>query len=164
QRGTSAKGERSKSEISNAPNEFHTTTLDVALTPHRTTGVILAALGFAFIAIMTLTPQPGPPAFAPSLCVLCGEMAVQDIILNVILFVPFGMGMRLAGVRRHRVIAISFCLTVVIELLQMHIIAGRDSSLGDVITNTLGGVLGVAGRLVENVVAADCAAGPPAIV
>ncbi|HSC31370.1 MAG TPA: VanZ family protein [Gemmatimonadaceae bacterium] len=114
------------------------------MTPHRTTGVILAALGFAFIAIMTLTPQPGPPAFAPSLCILCGEMAVQDIILNVILFVPFGMGMRLAGVRRHRVIAISFCLTAAIELLQMHIIAGRDSSLGDVITNTLGGVLGVA--------------------
>ena len=92
---------------------------------------------------MTLTPQAGPPAFAPSFCILCGEMAVQDIILNVILFVPFGAGMRLAGVRRARVIAIAFCLTVAIELLQMHIIPGRDSSLGDVITNTLGGVIGV---------------------
>lgn len=93
---------------------------------------------------MTLTPQAGPPAFAPSLCILCGEMAVQDIILNVILFVPFGVGMRLAGVRRQRVIAIAFCLTAAIELLQMHIIAGRDSSLGDVITNTLGSAIGVA--------------------
>lgn len=113
------------------------------MTPHRTAGWLLAALGFAFIAIMTLTPQAGPPAFAPSMCILCGEMAVQDIILNVILFVPFGIGLRLAGVRRHRVIAISFCLTAAVELLQMHIIAGRDSSLGDVITNTLGGALGV---------------------
>lgn len=93
---------------------------------------------------MTMTPQAGPPAFAPSLCILCGEMAVQDIILNVILFVPFGIGLRLAGVRRYRVIAISLCLTAAVELLQMHIIAGRDASLGDVITNTLGGALGVA--------------------
>ncbi len=114
------------------------------MTPHRTLGRLLAALGFAFIAIMTLTPQAGPPAFAPSFCILCGEMAVQDIILNVILFVPFGTGMRLAGVRRTRVIAIAFCLTAAIELLQMHIIPGRDSSLGDVITNTLGGAIGVA--------------------
>ena len=112
--------------------------------PHRTLARLLAALGFAFIAIMTLTPQAGPPAFAPSLCVLCGEMAVQDIILNVILFVPFGAGLRMAGVRRARVIAIAFCLTTAIELLQMHLIPGRDSSLGDVITNTLGGAVGVA--------------------
>ncbi len=114
------------------------------MTPHRTAGWILAALGFAFIAIMTLTPQPGPPAYAPSLCVFCGEMAVQDIILNIILFVPFGAGLRLAGVRRYRVIAIAFCFSAAIELLQMHIIAGRDSSLGNVITNTLGGALGAA--------------------
>jgi len=93
---------------------------------------------------MTLTPQAGPPAYAPSLCILCGEMAVQDIILNVILFVPFGAGLRLAGVRRARVIAIAFCLTTAIELLQMHAIPGRDASLGDVITNTFGGVVGVA--------------------
>jgi len=92
---------------------------------------------------MTLTPQSGPPAFAPSLCILCGEMAVQDIILNVILFVPFGVGLRLAGVRRARVIATAFCLTTAIELLQMHVIPGRDASLGDVITNTLGGVVGI---------------------
>ena len=45
-------------------------------------------------------------------------MAVQDIILNVILFVPFGAGMRLAGVGRYRVIAIGFCLTAAIELLR----------------------------------------------
>ena len=113
------------------------------MTPHRIAGGLFAALGIAFIAVMTLTPQSGPPAFAPSLCILCGEMAVQDIILNVILFVPFGAGMRLLGVRLHRVVAISFCLAAAIELLQMHIIPGRDSSLGDVITNTLGGALGV---------------------
>jgi hypothetical protein len=71
-------------------------------------------------------------------------MAVQDIILNVILFVPFGAGLRLLGVRRIRVIAIALCFSAAIELLQMHIIAGRDSSLGDVITNTLGGALGAA--------------------
>ncbi len=100
-------------------------------------------LGFAFIASMTLTPQPGPSTYTPSLCILCGDAAVQDILLNVILFVPFGLGMRLAGFGRRRAIVIAACTTITVELLQMHIIAGRDSSLGDVITNTLGGALGV---------------------
>ncbi|HKT07195.1 MAG TPA: VanZ family protein [Gemmatimonadaceae bacterium] len=143
-RGTSPRRARSTTPTADALAETHTSKWDVALIPHRTLGRLLAALGFAFIAIMTLTPQAGPPAFAPSLCILCGELAVQDIILNVILFVPFGAGLRLAGVRRTRVIALAFCLTAAIELLQMHIIPGRDSSLGDVITNTLGGAIGVA--------------------
>lgn len=142
--GTPLRRERATIANERSQPESHTSNRDVALTPHRPAGWVLAALGLAFIAITTLTPHPGPPAFVPSFCILCGEMAVQDTILNVILFVPFGIGMRLAGVRRYRVIAISFCLTVSIELLQMHIIAGRDSSLGDVITNTLGGALGVA--------------------
>lgn len=93
---------------------------------------------------MTLTPQPtSSPSYPPSLCILCGDAAVQDTILNIILFIPFGLGMRLAGFRRRHAIVIAACTTITVELLQMHIIPGRDSSLGDVLTNTLGGALGV---------------------
>lgn len=115
----------------------------LVLKSRRTVGQLVALSGLAFIAAMTLTPQPGPPSYSPSLCILCGDAAVQDIILNIILFVPFGLGMRLAGFGRVRAVIISACITITVELLQMHIIAGRDSSLGDVITNTLGGALGV---------------------
>ncbi|HKV49946.1 MAG TPA: VanZ family protein [Gemmatimonadaceae bacterium] len=115
----------------------------MVLKSRRAVGRLVALSGFAFIAAMTLTPQPGPPSYRPSLCIFCGDAAVQDIILNIILFVPFGFGMRLAGFGRGRAIIIAACTTITVELLQMHIIAGRDSSLGDVITNTIGGALGV---------------------
>jgi len=113
------------------------------LNSRQSVGQVVALVGLAFIAAMTLTPQPGPSSYSPSLCILCGDAAVQDITLNVILFVPFGLGMRMAGLARRRAVIIAACTTITIELLQMHIIAGRDSSLGDVITNTLGGTLGV---------------------
>lgn len=115
----------------------------MVLNSRRTVGWLVALSGFAFIAAMTLTPQPGPPSYSPSLCLLCGDAAVQDTILNVVLFVPFGLGMRLAGLGHGRTMIIVVCTTITVELLQMHIIAGRDSSLGDVITNTLGGAVGV---------------------
>jgi len=118
-------------------------TIPMELNSRRAVGRLVTLLGFAFIAAMTLTPQPGPPSYSPSLCIICGDAAVQDIILNVILFVPLGFGMRLAGLGRRRALIIAACTTITVELLQMHIIAGRDSSLGDVITNTMGGALGV---------------------
>lgn len=92
---------------------------------------------------MTLTPQREAAPFTPSLCILCGDAAMQDTILNIILFIPFGLGMRLAAWSRRRAILVAICTTITVELLQMHIIPGRDSSLGDVLTNTTGGILGV---------------------
>ncbi|MDQ2767368.1 MAG: VanZ family protein, partial [Gemmatimonadota bacterium] len=72
---------------------------------------------------------------------LCGDTSILDAILNVILFIPFGMGLRLAGMSRRRVFAIALVTTVTVELLQ-YWIPGRDSSLGDVITNSWGAFVG----------------------
>ena len=65
-----------------------------------------------------------------------------DAILNIILFIPFGIGLRLAGLSRRRVLAIGLVTTITVELLQLAI-PGRDTSLSDVITNTLGTGFGV---------------------
>ena len=103
---------------------------------------MLWVAGISCIAILTLSPQYAATKPPPSLCLLCGERSVLDAILNVLLFIPFGMGMRLAGISRRRAFAIGLVTTITVELLQLWI-PGRDTSLGDVLTNSLGGFIGI---------------------
>jgi hypothetical protein len=98
--------------------------------------------GLLFIAVLTLTPQFSATKSPPSWCVLCGERAVLDSVLNVFLFIPFGVGMRLAGMSRRRAFAIGLVTTITVELLQLYI-PGRDTSLGDIFTNSFGTLVGV---------------------
>jgi hypothetical protein len=76
---------------------------------------------------------------------------VLDAILNVMLFVPLGMGLRLAGISRKRAFAIGLVTTITVELLQIWI-PGRDTSLGDVLTNSFGGFIGILGADIWRVV------------
>jgi hypothetical protein len=113
----------------------------------RLVASILAVAGLVFILVVTLIPIPGEaPASAttPLLCLICGEHGSVDVALNVLLFVPFGFGLRLSGVTTRRVIVASVLLTLLIEFLQYTFVTGRDSSLSDVLTNTLGGAAGAA--------------------
>lgn len=111
----------------------------------RRAGRVLVVLALAWIAAMTLVPQPemrGVVASTSPWCLVCGDTGLVDTILNVILFVPYGAALRLAGVSWRR-LAVTLALTTIsIELLQMKVVAGRDASLGDVLTNFAGGVLG----------------------
>jgi hypothetical protein len=52
------------------------------------------------------------------------------------------MGLRLAGMSRRRAFAIGLVTTITVELLQIWI-PGRDTSLGDVLTNSCGGFIGI---------------------
>lgn len=79
---------------------------------------------------------------------VCGGFGVQDIILNVLLFIPFGLGLRLTGMPRWRALAIAAGASLAIELLQLRVVVGRDASLGDFLTNSSGGWAGI--------VLADC--------
>jgi VanZ family protein len=112
------------------------------LIPQRSFARALWIAGLLFIAVLTLSPQYNTIKPPPSLCILCGGNSVLDAFLNVLLFIPFGVGLRLAGMSRRRVLAIGLVTTITVELLQLGI-PGRDTSLGDVITNTLGTGLGV---------------------
>jgi hypothetical protein len=112
------------------------------LIPQRSFGRALSIAGFIFIAVLTLSPQYHATKAPPSWCLLCGEKSALDAFLNVLLFIPLGMGLRLAGLTWRRAFAIGLVTTITVELLQLGI-PGRDTSLGDVLTNSFGALVGI---------------------
>lgn len=118
-----------------------------AKTTSRSAGLALAAAGLLFIARATLAPSPDPNGLTlmtPPWCVVCGDSGGADILVNLLLFVPFAAGLRLAGVSWRRTVAISAALSLTVELLQLLVIPGRDASLSDLLTNTTSGAIGAA--------------------
>jgi hypothetical protein len=104
----------------------------------------LAVAGAAAIAFATLTPHRAQaPLFNP-LCILCGESGSVDLVLNLLLFVPLGVGLALAGSKPIPGVLGMFAASLTIELLQAFVIPGRDPTIRDVITNSTGGALGFA--------------------
>jgi hypothetical protein len=81
-------------------------------------------------------------------CFVCGERGVADVVANIILFIPVGAVLGWAGVGWWRVWLIGVAFSGAIEYAQLFI-PGRDSSLADVCTNSLGSVIGWAlGQLI----------------
>ena len=110
-------------------------------------GRLITAGSVVAIAGLTLFPDPGAAAAAAKtrlLCLVCGDGGGVDVVLNLILFIPLGLGLRLAGVRMPRAVATAAAFSLTIELLQLTVVTGRDASLSDVMTNTLGGAFGAA--------------------
>ena len=107
--------------------------------PPARTGFLAAALLPVLLA--TLWPFPGhePEGFIS--CIACGEHATSDVLLNIILFVPLGAAVALHVRSLPRCALSAALLSATIELAQLYI-PGRDSSLGDVLSNSLGGTLG----------------------
>jgi hypothetical protein len=63
-------------------------------------------------------------------------------VLNLLLFIPFAFGLRLVGMPTTLVVAAGAAMSLTVESLQFTIIPGRDASLSDLITNTLGSLFG----------------------
>jgi hypothetical protein len=111
-------------------------------TPTRIAWRWIAVSLIAIIAVATLTPShSGVPQSGPW-CFVCGEMGGLDVLLNLIMFLPLGAALALAGVRARTVVASCFLLSLTVESLQYFAIVGRDASIGDLVMNTLGGALG----------------------
>lgn len=111
----------------------------------RQFGFFVAAIGLALIARLTLVPHPEAVARAaatPLACIFCGNAGGVDFFLNLLLFVPLGVGLVLAGFSWRRAVVLAGLTTFGVELLQMKIVAGRDASLGDIVANTFGCGLG----------------------
>lgn len=96
----------------------------------------------AGLAAVTLVPAGGPVARIVSVCLLCGDRPVADALLNVVLFVPFGL---LTGTRRGPIFALAAGVTLAacVEVGQL-LLAGRYSNVGDIFWNGLGAWLGSA--------------------
>lgn len=103
----------------------------------------LATAGLAAILVMTLIPGSPNTVTPQGICVFCGSTGGQDFFDNILLFVPFALFLRASGVGRWRVIAAAVATTVFVESMQLHVIPGRDASVGDVLSNSLGGIVGV---------------------
>ncbi len=98
----------------------------------------LATLGaVALVLVATLVPgDEALPRF--SRCVICGELGLADGLANVLLFLPLGAALAGLGVLPKRALVLGVLLSAGVELLQAWVVPGRDSSLGDVLFNTLG--------------------------
>jgi len=107
-------------------------------------GTWVAILGVMAIAVATLTPVPGGMGGGGTsqICLICHARGMADFLSNVILFAPLGIGLALRRMSLGRVAVLAFLYSLAIELLQLDIIAGRDSNLGDLAANSLGGVVG----------------------
>jgi hypothetical protein len=111
----------------------------------RAAGILIAIAGLAAIAYLTLQPAPGMQELVdelPPLCLVCGALGGVDVILNVLLFMPLGFGLRLSGVSVARTTLVGALLSATIETVQYRFLAGRDASISDFLTNTLGTLLG----------------------
>jgi hypothetical protein len=97
----------------------------------------------AAILAATLFPIAGGERGRWLSCVLCGDRWAADALVNVLLFVPFGAALAVAGVPLSRCVLGGALLSASVEFAQLYI-PGRDPSLGDLLSNPLGAGLGAA--------------------
>jgi VanZ family protein len=105
--------------------------------------MVVTITSLAAIAFATLLPEP-TSAVGSIFCLLCGPLGGVSSILNVFLFIPLGIGLAFSGLPAKRALLCICALSLLIETAQFFVIPGRYSNIGDVITNSLGGVLGFA--------------------
>ena len=78
-----------------------------------------------------------------SFSLISGDAALAEIIQNLLLFIPLGVSLTLAGVRPLRAIALGALLSFSVEFAQQWI-PGRDPTGGDILCNTISTALGTA--------------------
>nr|WP_245202409.1 VanZ family protein [Jeotgalicoccus pinnipedialis] len=71
------------------------------------------------------------------------EAIFNNIIMNIVLFMPFGFFMYLALRRELLVSLIGMSLSVLVETLQFIFPIGRTSNIDDVILNVIGTIIGI---------------------
>lgn len=99
-------------------------------------------LGYALvIATITLVPAGGSSSLREPLCLLCGERAMTDVLLNLALFAPLGALLAHRGRTIAHVAIASVLLSVAIEACQV-LLPSRDPSARDVLSNLLGATAG----------------------
>lgn len=109
----------------------------------RPLAVLAIALSVAAILLATLHSAGTTVPRGWSLDLTSGRAALAELIQNLLLFIPLGAALVMAGVRPLWAIAIGAALSVSVEFAQLSI-PGRDSSLGDIVANTLSTAIGAA--------------------
>lgn len=104
---------------------------------------VVSAVATALILAATLPPtrEPVGELFQPCL-LLCGDEGLSDFLVNIVLYLPLGVGLTLQRWRPRAVVLSAFLLSAAIEALQ-GVLPGRDPSAGDVVANALGAAVGL---------------------
>ncbi len=71
-----------------------------------------------------------------------GDLPLFESLLNVLIFMPFGVYLKMLGVGSKKIILSGFCLSLFFEVSQ-YIFRLGSSDVTDLITNTLGGIAGL---------------------
>src|SRR5213594_957719 len=126
--------------------DITTGTVDVAASSEekckRRTANWLLSLALVAILGATLFPIAGEEAGGWVVCLVCGDRSTAGVLLNVMLFVPLGAALALRPWPTDRCVLAAALLSASIEVAQLYI-PGRDSSLGDVLSNTSGAIIGI---------------------
>lgn len=108
--------------------------------PNGARGFLTLAL--LAILVATLEPTQIDEYATNAFCLLCPWDTV-DILENILLFAPLGIALSLRGVGGGWGLMTSMSLSLTVEVAQIWI-PGRDASLTDVVSNTLGAAVGIA--------------------
>jgi VanZ like family len=111
---------------------------------HKTGAAATLVMLLVIVRLTLLPAGPGPLPSGFHTCLLCGTYGLADFIDNTILFIPLGFALRLAGVRRWTAWLFMAALSAGIETAQDWLVSGRESALGDLVANALGGAIGIA--------------------
>ena len=110
------------------------------MTPVKRWGLLAATA----LPILFLTLSRGSAASTEEisvLCIICGWRGTSDAILNIALFLPFGVALGAFGRSASVAFLAGLSFSVGIELMQF-VIPNRSPGLGDLIYNSLGSGLG----------------------
>jgi hypothetical protein len=103
-------------------------------------GAVLCAVTLAAIVLATMVPM-GRHTFAFSWCFACAPRASADAVMNIALFVPLGIGLRLISGSTGLACLGGLLVTVGVELAQT-VVPGRDPGVSDLVWNGTGAWLG----------------------
>ena len=111
--------------------------------PSRRRARVCAGMATATLVVVVLavTLVPGS-AVEGGACLACGNFALADAILNLVLFVPLGIGLAMLLPRYVWLpVALAVGLSTGIELAQL-LLPGRYATLADVVANGTGAAIG----------------------
>ncbi len=116
---------------------------DLRRKKHQRRLAVALAIWGALVVGTTLAPVDGGSTTA-SACLFCGARGLADAALNVVMFAPFGLwlGVRF-GIGPLAAVLAGALVSAGIEATQIAV-PGRSATLGDIVWNAVGALLGVA--------------------
>jgi len=108
---------------------------------NRWVALAITLAGAAGIMLATLHVGGHSTSHEWSWNLTSGDAALAELLQNLILFIPFAIGLALLGIPLLRAVAIGALLSFSVEFAQQWI-PGRDPSVGDIVCNTTSTAIG----------------------